>query len=189
MFSRGILIPSLETIVEESPSFVSSAVSIKEYRKYSLIDNFFVDGLISARSIPTVDVERRRLKPVTRKPPIEVRFLDGSKRFIPPAKKENRVPVVVTIITAEDLDRLGFSPSESDSSRSNSRCENLSSSSSFSQPLFRAISTRVQSIVNREPRKGNVTKVCRHKKKSQIQNENQPEAFSWQTPSQLYFNF
>ncbi|CAF0788914.1 unnamed protein product [Rotaria sp. Silwood1] len=81
----------LETIYEESgDSLSSSVVNIQhklDNREQSSIywSNQTSHGLISARSIPTVDVQRRRQEnECQQKPPIEVRYLDGTKRYIHP---------------------------------------------------------------------------------------------------------
>ena len=79
----------LETIYEESGgSLASSVVDIhhpsrnrEKSSTYSTDRN--IHGLISARSIPSVDVHRRRrTTEYQQKPPIEVRYRDGTKRFI-----------------------------------------------------------------------------------------------------------
>ena len=90
----------LETIYEESDrSLSSSTVNIHHHhhhhhsnptrQKFSSVHrlHYKINGLISARSVPPVDVHRRRRRrPVIAddKPPIEVRFRDGSKRYIHP---------------------------------------------------------------------------------------------------------
>jgi hypothetical protein len=134
---------SLETIYEESGSFVASTGSMQHKDGGETIN-----GLISSRSIPTVDIQQRRANENHQKPPIEVRFRDGTKRYIHPSttstmiinrknlldsshddlssKKifnsnhrqiihsnfnknnfQTKPPLVVTIITAEDLRRFG----------------------------------------------------------------------------------
>ncbi|CAF4301292.1 unnamed protein product, partial [Adineta steineri] len=117
-----------------------------------------INGLISARSIPPVNFYKQRAATGNQhKPPIEVRFRDGSKRFIHPGKtatmiinrrnvinssnknlssktishlkppqiynshrnKENIQSrphsIVLTIITANDLKRIGLTPTDSSS--------------------------------------------------------------------------
>jgi hypothetical protein len=146
----------LETIYEESGSFIASTVDISQE-----FNNETINGLISARAIPSVDLQRQRAHENDKKPPIEVRFRDGSKRYIHPSttttmitnrrnllnsseenlssKKpfntnsrqifpsnlnKNKFPLVLTIITADDLNQAGItptissSPSESDRSTS-----------------------------------------------------------------------
>ena len=76
-----ILKPPLATIYEESGSFIASIVTNEEDSYEQKTDN----GLISARSIPSVDRQRQRTYTYRRKPPIEVRFRDGSKRYIHPS--------------------------------------------------------------------------------------------------------
>lgn len=82
----------LETIYEESGGSLSSSINEMQYkidnRDQSSIywSNQTFHGLISARSIPTVDVHRRqKAYGCQPKPPIEVRFRDGTKRFIQPS--------------------------------------------------------------------------------------------------------
>ena len=92
----------LETIYEESDySFSSSTVNIHP-KSRSIRQKFSPshrnDGLISARSIPSVDLphhRRRRHRRITAdpKPPIEVRFRDGSKRFIQPTSTSTNSPI------------------------------------------------------------------------------------------------
>lgn len=86
----------LETIYEESDhSFSSSVVNIHPHpssirQKFS--SSHPTDGLVSARSIPSVDNHRRRRYRriiADAKPPIEVRFRDGSKRYIHPSASSN----------------------------------------------------------------------------------------------------
>lgn len=82
----------LETIFEESSSSQSSSnidihYQLKNRQNSSAYKNAnqTIHGLISARSIPSVDVQRRtQLNDNQRKLPIEVRFRDGTKRFIQP---------------------------------------------------------------------------------------------------------
>lgn len=90
----------LETIYEESDySFSSSTVNIHP-KSRSIRQKFSpsqrTDGLISARSIPSVDLHhhrRRRYRRITTdpKPPIEVRFRDGSTRFIQPTSTNSPI--------------------------------------------------------------------------------------------------
>jgi hypothetical protein len=82
----------LETIYEESgSSLTSSMVDIHhQSRNHHIIAPYSstqsTRGLISARSIPSVDVHRRkRVNENQQKPPIEVRYRDGSKRYIQPS--------------------------------------------------------------------------------------------------------
>ena len=127
LVSKSRRIPPLETIYEESGSYVSSVLSLQP----ASVNSPTINGLISARSIPTVDTQRQRVHPPSSKPPIEVRFRDGSKRFIQSSSlllnngrsvfrsspvPENvlvqaKAPLVFTIITAEDLERAGVTPS------------------------------------------------------------------------------
>ena len=80
----------LETIYEETGSSPSSSMmDIHHHRYYHRGrqtipgTNQTIHGLISARSIPSVDVHRRpRIVDRQEKPPIEVRNRDGTKRFI-----------------------------------------------------------------------------------------------------------
>lgn len=142
---------SLATIYEEPGSFLTTADSHSNGNQQSQSDF----GLISARSIPTVDRQRQRTFPYRRKPPIEVQFRDGSKRFIHPSTtakmllnrrnllassgvktvrfqrqpifhskfqsstiRPKPVPLVITIITAEDLRQAGITPTSSSSASS-----------------------------------------------------------------------
>jgi len=132
---------SLETIYEESASFVGSTIS----SPHNYIDET-INGLISARTIPSVDIERQRAYENHRKPPIEVQFRDGSKRYIHPSTTTSMIinrrnlldsshknlsskkivsninfhrkkpPLVLTIITAEDLRQAGITSNASSSS-------------------------------------------------------------------------
>ncbi|CAF4004227.1 unnamed protein product [Adineta steineri] len=149
----------LETIYEESGSFNTSLVSM-HHPLHNHIYNTqgTINGLISARSIPPVNFYKQRAATGNQhKPPIEVRFRDGSKRFIHPGKtatmiinrrnvinssnknlssktishlkppqiynshrnKENIQSrphsIVLTIITANDLKRIGLTPTDSSS--------------------------------------------------------------------------
>ena len=76
----------LETIYEETGSSPSSSMNDIYYRRGKQFlpnTNQTIYGLISARSIPSVDVHRRRrIFEQQEKPPIEVRNRDGTKRFI-----------------------------------------------------------------------------------------------------------
>lgn len=130
-------IPPLETIYEESSSFGGSS-----YKS--------VDENLSIRSIPSIDIQSQRVHDNHSKPPIEVRFRDGSKRYIPPLNStsmiknrrtiqnssfdtlsskttstrrsiQTKAPLVVTIITAEDLRQAGIQSSSSDTSVLSSR--------------------------------------------------------------------
>jgi len=128
----------LETIYEESGSFnVSTSSSQHTYKDET------INGLISARSIPSVNIERQRALENHTKPPIEVRFRDGSIRYIHPSSTKPMIknrrnlldsshnnlsskkisnlnsqeiiqknfrkkpPLVLTIITIEDLRQAG----------------------------------------------------------------------------------
>lgn len=71
----------LATIYEESGSFIASFINNQDNSNENKTDC----GLISARSIPSVDRQRQRTYTTRRKPPIEVRFRDGSKRYIHPS--------------------------------------------------------------------------------------------------------
>jgi len=145
--------PPLETIYEESGSFVASTVNIQHQPARPTRT---INGLISARSIPSVDFERQRGNVKQQRPPIEVRFRDGSKRYIHPSSEaamimnrrklsnssqnslssttmpnssyqqifnsnlnqsniQTRPPVVITIITADDLQQAGVTPTYSSS--------------------------------------------------------------------------
>lgn len=88
----------LETIYEETGSSLSSSnvdtnhqSSTRQQLSPFNRANYTTHGLISARSIPSVDVHRRRQRhrpaalEYQEKPPIEVRFRDGSTRLIHPA--------------------------------------------------------------------------------------------------------
>jgi hypothetical protein len=75
-------IAPLETIYEESGSFIASAVDIQNHQTDHQQSNETINGLISARSIPSVNIQRQITNENPPKPPIEVRFRDGSKRFI-----------------------------------------------------------------------------------------------------------
>ena len=85
MVLKTAVVPPLETIYEESGSFIASTADAQR-RLFSqpLLSNVkqTVTGLISARSVPTVDAQRQRAQAHPARPPIEVRFRDGSKRLI-----------------------------------------------------------------------------------------------------------
>jgi hypothetical protein len=92
--------PHLETIYEESGSSLSSSIvdihhqSRNRQTSSTQSTNQTIHGLISARSIPSVDVHRRRRTNEHQlKPPIEVRYRDGTKRFIPPSL--TTIPMIV----------------------------------------------------------------------------------------------
>lgn len=89
----------LETIYEESGSSLTSSMADLHHHARHHPKSFasnaahLTHGLISARSIPSVDVHRRRRtseqsspsqQQQQHKPPIEVRFRDGTKRYIQP---------------------------------------------------------------------------------------------------------
>jgi len=77
----------LETIYEESGSFnVSISSSQHTYTDET------INGLISARSIPSVHIQRQRALENQPKPPIEVRFRDGSIQYIHPS---SRKPMII----------------------------------------------------------------------------------------------
>jgi hypothetical protein len=75
----------LETIYEESGSFITTPIQI-QYQASNYNHNETINGLISARSIPSVDVERQRAIEHQQKPPIEVRYRDGSTHYIHSSK-------------------------------------------------------------------------------------------------------
>jgi hypothetical protein len=76
----------LETIYEESGSFnISTSSSQHTYTDET------INGLISARSIPSVNIERKRALENHTKPPIEVRFRDGSIRYIHPSSTKSMI--------------------------------------------------------------------------------------------------
>ena len=141
----------LATIYEESGSFIATFSNHQQGDQESRSDF----GLISSRSIPTVDRQRQRIYSYRRKPPIEVRFRDGSKRFIHPSTtakmllnrrnlldssqgktvhfqhrpifhskfqsstiRSKPLPLVITIITADDLQQAGITPTSSSSASS-----------------------------------------------------------------------
>ncbi|CAF1046761.1 unnamed protein product [Adineta ricciae] len=152
MLKTSVTAP-LETIYEESGSFVASTGNSQN----QVLTNETINGLISARSIPPVNFHRQRACDNVVKPPIEVRFRDGSKRFIQPSaacammmgRKEfidssdadlslnampnfkyqhlfninptnqqcirRQPPIVITIITANDMKQAGFTPTDSSS--------------------------------------------------------------------------
>ncbi|CAF3577492.1 unnamed protein product [Rotaria sordida] len=164
MLIKNQPIAPLETIYEESGSFIASNVDIgRQLNNHPCINETF-GGLISARSIPTVDIQRQRTLENQQKPPIEVRFRDGSKRFIHPASTkttamimnrrkildssqnnlssnnisnsnyqqifntnfhrkhhQSKAPLVITIITADDLNQAGITPTISSSSDDSER--------------------------------------------------------------------
>ena len=147
----------LETIYEESGSFTVSKIDIpNQLNKYEH-PNEVINDLISAHSIPSVGIQRNRAIKCLQKPPIEVRFRDGSKRYIHPSTTtattmnrrnlsdsshdnllskqvllskyrpifntnlhtknvQAKIPLVVTIITADDLNEAEITPTMSPSS-------------------------------------------------------------------------
>ena len=152
----------LETIYEESGGSFSSFAAgdeneINNHKHLSRYDaNQTFRGLISARSMPTVHgYRRRKTTEYQQKPPVEVRYRDGTKRYIhpsltatptsrnqrkyshtsphdsskinaksrqifnaPPKKKKvlpERPSVILTIITAEDLNHAGVASSSTSS--------------------------------------------------------------------------
>ena len=72
----------LETIYEESGSFIASTHDIQNQQNDHEQTNGIVDGHISSRSITPVHIQRQRENEKLPKPPVEVRFRDGSKRYI-----------------------------------------------------------------------------------------------------------
>lgn len=162
MVLKAQAIPPLETIYEESGSFISSSADTEHRVNRDGHINETIRGLISARSIPSVNFQRQRINEHQLKPPIEVRFRDGSKRYIhqsssskataatmimnrrkildssqnnlsstiqansnykqifsnkiPRRTFQTKVPLVITIITAEDLNQAGITPTISSSS-------------------------------------------------------------------------
>ena len=80
MVLKGQTASPLETIYEESGSFLASFDHNQTINKEETIN-----GLISARTIPSVAIQRQRANEQESKPPIEVRFRDGSKRYIHPS--------------------------------------------------------------------------------------------------------
>lgn len=149
MLLRTQPIAPLETIYEESGSFIASSIDVQNRLNNYGFKNETINGLISSRAIPAVDIQRKRTHENQQKPPIEVRFRDGSKRFIQPSKiqpmiinrrsnvdsshnnlssnkilnknlipkhTQSRAPLVITIITVEDLDQAGIAPTISSSS-------------------------------------------------------------------------
>lgn len=128
----------LETIYEESGSSLSlsSLVDLQHQsynRQQSLIasTNQAIQGLISARSIPSVDVHRRnRSNEHQQKLPIEVRYRDGTKRYIHPS----------LTITPMVVNRRKYTRS--------SRHDSSSSSSSTSK-----INPKYRQIFNTTPKK------------------------------------
>ena len=176
----------LETIYEESGSFVASTADMyHQPNNHQQLDTT-ITGLISARSVPPVTVQRQSGHKNQRKPPIEVRYRDGSKRFIKPVltttmtrnrqhsldcsydilpsnqlprtkyqqlinfnsnkrKRQSKPPLVITIITAEDLHEANVSPSLSSSPTE-------TSASTPSQPRSNASSEKLRT--GKETRRG-----------------------------------
>ncbi len=90
----------LETIYEESGSSLSSSNLDIHHQSHNhpkpskYTTNQTIQGLISARSIPSVDVHRRRRPTEYRqKPPIEVRYRNGTKHYIHPSL--NATPMII----------------------------------------------------------------------------------------------
>jgi len=90
----------LETIYEESGSSLSSSIddahqqSHNRQKSSTYSTNQTTHGLISARSIPSVDVHRRKeTNEYQQKLPIEVRYRDGTKRYIHPSS--TTAPMVI----------------------------------------------------------------------------------------------
>jgi hypothetical protein len=153
----------LETIYEESGSFIASTENSQpDYHIET------TNGLISARAIPTVNIQRQRAND---RPPIEVRFRDGSKRYIHPSTtatmiinrrnllnssgenlssnyrsiirsnfnkrtfQQSKPPLVLTIITEDDMKQAGITPPRS-SSTSGSDISTITPSPSINSPLL-----------------------------------------------------
>ncbi|CAM4826308.1 unnamed protein product [Rotaria magnacalcarata] len=147
----------LETIYEESGSFTAPTIDFEHQLYNHASKNEAINCLISSHSTPPIDIQRQRITGNQAKPPIEVRYRDGSKRFIHPStalpmiinrkqcldfspdnlllnkisnsnyqqiqstnfpKKhlQTKAPLVITIITAEDLNQAGITPTISSSS-------------------------------------------------------------------------
>ena len=116
MVFKTLPVVSLETIYEEStsrtPSLSNSRCDLDEER---------LSGLISSRSISSVSFERQRLyEHKKNRLPIEVQFRNGSKQFIHPTTtpskfRRTKRPLVLTIITADDLRQAGITPGLSSS--------------------------------------------------------------------------
>src|SRR5690349_17162078 len=86
MVLKTQLIAPLETIYEESGSFIASNIDIQHKLNNNEHKNEIINGLISARSMPSVDIERKRANEShQQKPPIEVQYRDGSKHYIHPS--------------------------------------------------------------------------------------------------------
>ncbi|CAF5114932.1 unnamed protein product [Rotaria sp. Silwood1] len=153
MLIKSQPIAPLETIYEESGSFIASTVDIeRQLNNQSYINETF-NSLISSHTIPTINILQQKTNENQKKPPIEVRFRDGSKRFISPSltnpttmvtnrrkifnsshdnltlnnqqinngnfhAKHSKTPLVITIITADDLNEAGITPTISSSSSS-----------------------------------------------------------------------
>ncbi|UJR22551.1 hypothetical protein I4U23_025600 [Adineta vaga] len=181
VMSKTSVIAPLETIYEESGSFIASTNNSYPRIQNHVYPNGSINGLISARSIPTVNFHQQRAVQNPTKPPIEVRFRDGSKRYIPPSSSQNAMmmsrrkftdssdadlssntmstgnykhffnanttnidterrkpPVVITIITVNDIKRAGFTPTDTSSPETISVMSTPSlsnSASNFSQTL------------------------------------------------------
>ena len=150
MLLKNKTVPPLETIYEESGSLNSSNIDLTERSKFTapilpIIQKKFT-GLISSRSIPSVDSQRQRTDEITQKFPVEVQYRDGSKCFIPPSNcpknsyekiRTSKPPLVIDIITINDLNRAGITPSIS-----SSPSESELSRSSSSLATFRIIQNR-----------------------------------------------
>jgi hypothetical protein len=109
-------VPPLETIYEESGSFISATGNFQQrsrrHRSMNVPVRQTINGLISARSIPTVDIQRQRIiHECQSKPPIEVRYRDGSKRYIHPSN------------TTIETSRRGSINSSHDDLSANSSCQ------------------------------------------------------------------
>ena len=85
MVLKTAVVPPLETIYEESGSFIASTSDAQRRLSSQASSSSVkqtVSGLISARSVLSVDAQRQRAQAHPTRPPIEVRFRDGSKRLI-----------------------------------------------------------------------------------------------------------
>ncbi|CAF3282538.1 unnamed protein product [Rotaria sp. Silwood2] len=205
-------IAPLETIYEESGSFIASTADIERQLNNHLHINETFNGLISARSIPTVDIQRQRIHENQKKPPIEVRFRDGSKRFIPPSSKKStamimnrrkilnsshdnlssnkkhhinsqqifhtkhqtRAPLVITIITAEDLHQAGMTPTISSSSDDSER-------STVAHSLSKSSIDTVLTV--QDIRQGSMERLPTASIKSSLQSVDNGSAISLNTPA------
>ena len=146
----------LETIYEESDgAFSSSAIDVNYssliFRAASPSNqvNYSTQGLISARSLPSVDEHRQRWKPTTldgtenpSKPPIEVRFRDGSKHYIH-SSVNNTTPTT----TAALKSRRKYSISSRHETNSNPKLANKHRSTISSLPKKKKILPKKSEII------------------------------------------